>query len=645
MAGTGPASKKVSAAYAALIAKSGGELPLLMDTPPEELEGLTAPGLDSALFARAVRRMRCGQVAVTPGYDGEYGVIRALGNGESREKKTNVPARPAHQAAPLPPEPEAKPAAAFAPNEEQRAVIGFEGRHALIIAGPGSGKTATLAARIARLLQTGVPPASILAVTFTVKAAQELRERIARIVPANVKAGDVTAATFHSLCASILREQGAAKGIPADFKILSDQERETLLEEICASREKGGQGGRRLKAPGLGKYIESRKRFLLLPGEDAPRFGGPEMADLSRLAEELGIGPAKPEAERLYGLYRERLRDRGALDFDDLVAGTARLFSADPAMLNHWQNRFRRIFVDEYQDINFAQYALLRLLVPAEGENVPALWVIGDPNQAIYGFRGSDKRFIGRFAADYPDAAPFTLSRSFRCAAPIMGAADRLMDTSLQGTGGEVSLFRSPSPTEKSEAEGIARRIARIMGGTSFFSLDSGVADSADAAAEPADPDDCAVLVRSLALAEPVVKALEDHGIPFVLTGDKSRTTDAPEITRHGVRLMTIHASKGLEFAHVFVPALEEGLLPFTLYDDWEDPAFTERVEEEKRLLYVAMTRARKGLYLSWAAKRFFQGRTLENPPSRFLANLEDLIPLHQGERRKRPQDPQLQLF
>jgi superfamily I DNA/RNA helicase len=288
------------------------------------------------------------------------------------------------------------------------------------------------------------------------------------------------------------------------------------------------------------------------------------------------------------------------------------------------------------------------------------------------------------------------------------------MDLRLRGTGGEAALFRREYPTEKAEAEGVARRISRLIGGASFFAIDSGGAETAPAEGETALTE-IAVLIRGAALAPPVIKALGDHGIPFEFTGEKPwweeepalgllkllrdsrrpsaapaeavreawdilrksgapaagkreapeflerlislaamyddlpafletlairNAGDGPEIRREGVRIMTIHASKGLEFDHVFIAALEEGLLPFTLYEGGRG----QRIEEERRLLYVAMTRARRGLYLSWARTRNFRGRKLEGRPSRFLAELEAVVPLAK-DGLPRPRNPQLDLF
>ena len=778
--GTGAASKKVEAAYGSFIEKGGNEFSILMDMPLDEIRKLGTselPGTKQALsgiragsltnsLAEAVGRMRRGEVFISPGYDGEYGVIRTFAPGEMKQsgaglftgngfadlyektrKKDPVNELSSLQTAPKyrGKKKSAKKSeqknSAFIPDAEQKNIIDSNAGKCLIIAGPGTGKTAVLAEKIAALLRDGTAPASILAVSFTVKAAGELRDRIMRLTGASP-----AVSTFHSLCASILREQYEHAGLPADFKILGDTEKTGLLEKIVSShRSAETKPGKKNYAQtrsgvtpaGLGEYIEERKRYLLLPGEntgDLSRVLPPSLSSLLSFipekilrpesgAAEPGETDAYPVLETLYSGYRSHLRNNGLVDYEGLIAGAARLLALKKEILRFYREKFRYIFVDEYQDINFAQYVLLRLLVPAESD-LPSLWVIGDPNQAIYGFRGSDKAFIDRFLADYPRAQCFRLRRSFRCCQPIINAAGRLTNTELEGvTGanGSVNLFRRRYSTEKSEAEGIARTIASLTGGTSFFAKDSGAASDNET---DADPSECAILVRAAALAEPVVKALKDHGMPFEVAGmgawledesvkqifiyleehssagqsnmtaaedeiinawktliennilPKPRKDEIPEpITRlaelgkisgnvkalldvlsmhrnredgtaelpgpviaHGVRVMTIHSSKGLEFDHVFVPALEEGILPFTLYDKNND------FSEERRLLYVAMTRARRGLWLSCAASRFFKGRILKNPASRFLSELEEFVPLMNDERNYK-RDTQMTLF
>ncbi|MDR2793096.1 MAG: UvrD-helicase domain-containing protein [Treponema sp.] len=656
---TGETSKKVDCAYTALIEKAGSEIGILTDMPIEKIGTLVVPSVSGELLAQAVARMRAGQVFIQAGYDGEYGIIRVFDpqSGDPRrtrrenmlfgeEETVSSPLLPEDTEAPLPAYsavspvmPIANSAAAgqpdvagqsaavgqpFSPDAEQQEAISYTGTRALVIAGPGTGKTATLAARIAHLVQNGAESDSILAITFTVKAAGELRERIAKTAPPSA-ASAVIAATFHALCTSILKEQaGQQTALFGNFNIIDRDERDRLLQEIC--KEAGGT----VKAHGLGNYIDERKRLLLLPHEQTS-FG---KIPFSCIGEQSGMesplmnyrtldAEFDMEKDRLYGVYQDRLRKEAAYDFDDLVTETVRLLAEHPPILAHYRKRFRFIFVDEYQDVNFAQYVLIRLLTA----KTTSLWVIGDPNQAIYAFRGADKCFIDGFKTDYPEAALFRLTHSFRCAARIIAAAGRLVDAEIQGAAiHDAALFRSCYAGEKAEAEAIARTIAALIGGTSFFALDSGTAEGN---AGGVAMEDCIILVRTAHLAGPIAGALTDHGIPFKLIKEQDDTLG---ITVQGVRLMTIHASKGLEAEHVFIPAVEEGILPFTLYGDIRD----SHIEEERRLLYVAMTRAKRGLYLSWAKKRAFQNRIMENKPSRFLSVLEPLIPLAQEWKRPR---------
>ncbi|HOM92682.1 MAG TPA: UvrD-helicase domain-containing protein [Rectinema sp.] len=832
--GTGSNSKKVASAYRGIIEKTDSEFALLMDKSEEEIEAIHTVGLSGELLALSIRRMRSGKVLIKPGYDGEYGIIHVFAPGERIEAKaeqslfieekapselfdegietseqfekpaeeqnkeshmtsptTSVPQKGKEKAqdAPNPPNRSNSIKTSFQLNPAQEAAIDHYGGPALVIAGPGTGKTAILALRIARILEQGLDPSSILAITFTNKAAAELRKRIELTVGAE-KAAQITAKTFHSFCLSVLREHAAEASLPQDFVVLNEEERFTFLKSAVESDQDGKKqkkassslGGpsssnilglnlpsepttpalRSRKIKRLASYVEERKRFLLLPGDERPRLGPSSPAGLAELAAELGCSPSNgpdPELELAYARYRDQLKQAHALDFDDLVAGTVRLLSARPALLASYRERFRAIFVDEYQDVNFAQYALIRLLVPdqnSEERYAKELYVIGDPNQAIYGFRGSDKRFIERFIIDYPDAAVYRLLKSFRCAPAIIAAAGRLAHVELSGSGAAVALSRCEFPTDASEAESIAREIDRLIGGTGFFAIDSGVAGSSEIASADSSNranisgtgehptlsslGECAILIRTSALAPPIEKALIDHGIPYRFIGDKpwweeeptrsvliflrtsirtdsldasmiknpidavrfaieflnskktikkSKATaftdhessyssslerliaqaslyndlssflddlalgnpqDGYEANSECISLMTIHAAKGLEFDYVFVPCLEDGLLPFTLFEQPKmgcesDTEAQEQIEEERRLLYVAMTRARIGLYLSWARSRHLFGRKLSLPPSRFLADIENLVPLIERRMPPKPKDIQLTLF
>ncbi|MDR2079651.1 MAG: ATP-dependent helicase, partial [Treponema sp.] len=534
--------------------------------------------------------------------------------------------------------PDSLPAASgqgvFIPDPDQERVISHSGGPALIIAGPGTGKTSVLARSIARLMDR-TDKGGVLALSFTVKAAEELRERI-RAATGREESSGLTVGTFHSLGRSILKAEATVAGLRDDFAVLDEDARRALLKSITAGKKFRVSAGR------LGLYIQERKRFLLLPGDTVPHLGKAAEkileAAVSEMRDSVSCLPASQDTalDRLYGEYRDALKAGNTLDFEDLLAGAVRLLAAKPEILAKYRERFTTIFADEFQDINFAQYALVRLLAVEE------IRVIGDPNQAIYGFRGASNRYMDRFLADYPGTVIYRLGKSFRCPEPIIRAANRLAGTTLRGSPGEdtgVSLYRTPYPTDRAEAEGIARRISALIGGTGFFALDTGIAGGATETREPGLSclGQCAVLIRAAALAPPIEEALANHGIPYRLMGE-----DLEDLkwSIEEVALMTIHASKGLEFDHVFVSGLEEGILPFTLFGENKK----EDIAEELRLLYVAMTRARYGLHLSWAASRSFRGRKLTGQPSRFLAGLEDLIPeLQHGMKRDR--NRQMELF
>jgi superfamily I DNA/RNA helicase len=546
----------------------------------------------------------------------------------------------------------------------------------MILAGPGSGKTRTLTYRIAHLVaERGVDPANCLAVTFTRRAAGEMRERLAQLIPA--AAGGVAVHTFHSLGLTILRDNPGAAGLHRGFRISSEIERVKLLADALAVSE--------TKAERLLRAISKAKRTAT---------------------------PPSAEITAAMAAYRDALARCDAVDFDDLIALPVEALANDPAQAARWHERLRYVSIDEFQDVDEQQYRLVQLLAPP-GSN---LCVIGDPNQAIYGFRGADAACFTRFAADYPGAAVVKLQRNYRSTGTIVTASAQVIASPDEGALALVRDMREritihAAATERAEAEFVVATIERLIGGSSFFAIDSGrVTGPAEHSLGFAD---FGVLARTEAQTAALAEALARSGIPFK-TGSNRRLGDdavaraimaeideddapltdrlaaaAEHLTRRDgadsavvafalarltelaasygnnrarladalalstdadffdpradrVSLLTLHAAKGLEFAVVFIVGLEDGLLPLS----WgaRDEA---ALAEERRLFYVGMTRAKDRLILSRAKARLWRGKVREREPSPFLGDIEAELVRHQQAQptRRRPEDKQLTLF
>jgi DNA helicase-2/ATP-dependent DNA helicase PcrA len=731
--GVGPKSKRVSAEVSRLVAELGPELGILCDQPADDIQ--RAGG---TLLAEAITRVRRGAVHRAAGYDGEYGVIRIFEPGEldtSAALFDLAPAEPGGQRAAAsrgagaagdrPPGPgrpgptrtglAPDPASPGHPGQltgldaEQQAAA-QAASPLLIIAGPGTGKTRTLAYRIAaQLADRGLPPHSALAITFTRRAAGELRDRLAGLAstglastgltpagltpaglaPAGLAPAGrpgVTVTTFHGLGLEILRADPRRAGLPDGFRVADDAE----LAEVAAALAGTARAGKR----------------LLVAARTDP--GARE-----RLSQALACA--------------------GLVDFDGLIERSAAMLAADPAATAALRQRWPLISVDEYQDIDAAQYRLLRLLT-ADGQG---LTVIGDPDQAIYGFRGADVSFFLRFTRDYPGAATRQLSTSYRSGQPIVHSALQAVAPATLVPDRVLRAVRPGPPVrshqardEHAEAAWIARTIDQLLGGASLHSLDSGRAD-------PHGQDglglsDIAVLYRTDAQARILGQELARAGLPFSkLSHDAlDRRAGVPDLVRElrlaaaapgtvldrlrqatatlsarvpgprtasgrgragtpggvvdvlsageilaplarrcgtdldrflteialgaeadaldpraaAVRLLTLHAAKGLEFEVVFVAGLERGLLPLMLPGA---PARPDQLAEERRLLFVGMTRARSRLFLTFAASRARPGGTREAGPSPFLAAISpgSLISSGDPAERSRPAEHQLRLI
>lgn len=506
--GVGPKTKTVHAEVAALVAELGPELTVLRETPLEEVTRAGSP-----LLAEALHRLRRGEVIREAGYDGEYGVIR-LFTPEERRSRTSTPAlfdvEPARAAEPgrdrtAPerdtrlPEPEQAIAAADAPpaellassptpldgsllgglDPEQRKAAAAAGGPLLIVAGPGTGKTRTLTHRIAHLVtDQGASAGNCLAITFTRRARAELRERLTSL--AGPATRHVTVTTFHGLAAAILRERHERAGLAADFRIADENERRTVAEELADSAKEGRR---------------------LLADLDTPGEPGGETAAESR--------------SRL----NKALRERNLVDVGELVGMAVRILSDHPDVAAEYRQRYAWVFVDEYQDIDEQQYDLLRLLSGPDSN----LCAIGDPDQAIYGFRGADVGFFLRFRDDYPEARTVTLTRNYRSTSAIVSGAVQAMrpaalvpDRALRPvrhTPAAEPIGLHTAPDENAEAQAVVTAIDRLLGGSSFHSLDSGKVDSDGT--QGLSFSDVAVLYRTDATSRLVTEALTRAGMPF----------------------------------------------------------------------------------------------------------------------------------
>jgi DNA helicase II / ATP-dependent DNA helicase PcrA len=705
---TGPKSKKVINEVGRLVAALGPELGILTETDADDL-----CRVGGSLLAEAVTRLRQGEVRREAGYDGEYGVVALFGPGELDRANALFdlagPAKPAGQDIkpagpvarqldlPRPPRskqkkqqparnrrsPDAGPDRGLDPDQLAAAEADSP---LMIVAGPGTGKTRTLTHRIARqVARPGMARPSCLAITFTRRAAEEMRTRLAAMLPAaehEENAPDVTVTTCHGLGLMILREHHELAGLAADFRVADD----AAVLEVATELTGSARDGRRLLADAA---TEPVTRELLV----------------------------------------KALASRDLVDLDGLIELPAVLLAAEPSVARSLRTRWPLISVDEYQDIDAAQYRLLRLLA-GDGRG---LTVIGDPDQAIYGFRGSDVGLFLRFGRDYPGAVTKHLNRNYRSGQAIVrGALQTIAPSSLvpgrtmQPAGRETSpaalIGFHQAADERGEAAWVAREIERLLGGASFHSLDTGRAG--EPGHEGLGLSDVAVLYRTDAQAEPLGQSLTRAGLPFQKGSHDllERRTGVPEMVREmrlaspggagddavagrlrgavrtlaaraadpaaavdvraagevlaplarrcgtdlerflteislgaetdaldpradAVTLLTLHAAKGLEFEVVFLAGCEKDLLPLWLPGR---RAMTEaELAEERRLLFVGITRARARLYLTCASRRTRHGSTRETGPSPFLAAIDPaLLDRFEGPRRPaRPASRQLRLL
>ena len=580
------------------------------------------------------------------------------------------------------------------PAQEQ--AVKHRGGPLIVLAGPGTGKTRTLTFRIAHLIAGGIArPEQILAVTFTNKAAEEMRSRINQLGQEIDGFSSPWISTFHGFCFRFLQEN-----FSTTFQLLSENEALAFLREIV--REQFPDFPiQSLKE--LAQRISWAKNALILP-------------DSSETLPPWDIYPHWPSC---YRVYQERIGSGRLLDFDELLIRTVSLLEKDTELRVSLQARLPYVFIDEFQDINPSQYRLFQLVTRINGE-----WmVIGDPNQAIYGFRGANAAFFSHLQRECPNLTEITLVETFRLNQTILAASSQVIESTIgkskigliSSLKGEPSLKVAGLSSAEEEGEYITRIIEEEMGGLSLSSkgMDS---FSGFRHNQPRSFADFAVLYRLHAQGELLAKTFSKQGIPYkkiqevhwverpeiracltllqsLPSGDispgaalekifLSKIPEVHPISAEGVealkklrlwaatfkgplkefievlsiqtgldtyepdqetvKLLTLHASKGLEFPVVIIAGCEGNLLPLTLLKE-SDP------EEERRLFYVGLTRAREKVILTWAKNRTLFGRKLVQFPSPFLedikAPLKEQLNIEGTKLRRKPGKKQLLLF
>ena len=582
-------------------------------------------------------------------------------------------------------------------NREQQEAVTYTGGPLLVLAGAGSGKTRVLTYRAAWLMAEGkVRPENILLLTFTNKAAGEMKERISKL-SAKIPA---FAGTFHSFCVRVLRTDGLEIEVPRNFVIYDEKDRKDAIKDILAEFNLSEDS---CNPSSIAAQISGAKNQMISPLQYA----------------EGAISENQETVFKIYNRYEKFLKDAHALDFDDLLTKTVELFAQSSPTLSKWQKLLTHIFVDEWQDTNRVQYRLTRQLV-GKAENITA---VGDAAQSIYGWRGADYKNITLLMRDYPKIKVINLEQNYRSTQNILAAANSVISQNTShptlklwtknGLGEKIRLYQAQNGLE--EASFLAGEISRLkiygfdykdiailyrtnaqsrvleeaflhtgipyvlIGGTRFYDRQE-VKDVLSYLRLLTNPNDTVSRKRveklgkrrfekfkalefktkdlklktTLDIMDEVleqtdylskykrgteenlsrlenIKELRSVGAQFpnlneflenVALVEQEQLTAGNRQPSNSVTLMTLHAAKGLEFPVVFIVGLEEGLFPHSrsLFD-------INQLEEERRLAYVGMTRAKELLYLTYANRRLYFGQKSSNPPSRFIVDIpENLI-------------------
>lgn len=529
----GPNTKKVKTHYQRALCKLGDELSILHDISIEQISRAEIP-----LLAEAVKKMRQGRIRITPGYDGEFGRIQIFSTSERErllhqkrlfftpDKKINKKVIKQIEA------PEEKAETSLKKDVKKIATIGHhhttvttlnpaqaqavahEKGPLMIVAGPGTGKTRTLTQRIIHLIEDkDVDPKKILALTFTNKAAREMQTRIS--ISKGQKAGHPTIGTFHSFCYRLLSRSPFNEKGAGHVMIIDDEGGLALVKEALESAA-DQQPPLHMKTDAICSFIAAAKQQLLDPKS---KIGGRvPNGDLAIFTY-------------VYDKYEQLLKQRGYIDYEGLIFETIRKIESDEWFLNKLKGLFEYVFVDEYQDLNFGQYRLTQSLVSMGAQ----ICVIGDPDQSIYGFRGSDVRFFNHFLRDYPDATVVHLDRNYRSTQTILNGAHNVLpcrSSSDRKNKGHAILKRHRiysqvkgvdhielinTPTAKAEAVAVGKTIESLIGGTGFHGYDSGKLDPHEKTANHSFSD-FAVLMRTTDQTKVFCDVFQAAGIPFQLS-------------------------------------------------------------------------------------------------------------------------------
>jgi DNA helicase II / ATP-dependent DNA helicase PcrA len=522
----GPNTKTVTKKMETLQKKLGSEINILSTIPLHEIEKV-----GGTMLAEGIRRMREGEVQIAAGYDGEFGKITLFSDQERTKFSSQTAIFQEEPSALTEEENSVEPISLIQDKEEnyktqtdnnskqtnqvkyiedledsnglnnrQKEAVNYDGNSLLIVAGPGTGKTYTLTHRLAHLIKKKETlPEHVLAVTFTNRAANEMYVRLKTLLDED-DAEKITVKTFHALGAYILRNEAEWFGYSSSFSIYSEEDKLALIKKIASNLSTK-------KRKELAEKISNTKNQLT------------EVKDNDSLINANG----DKDFLHFFQAYQKSLQDSNAFDFDDLIEQPIKLFRENPTTKQKYQEKFLYIFIDEYQDINFSQYMLLQQLSYYKTN----LCVIGDPDQAIYGFRGSDRRFFLRFQKDFPNAKTIRLEKNYRSVSTILKASSQIISKNedhkptniWSNLVSETRIDIFNTPTEKAEAETIVHQIEQLVGATSFFSVDSGRAGERELEQCSAFSD-IAVLYRTKAQLYALEEAFIRSGIPYLTLGD-----------------------------------------------------------------------------------------------------------------------------